>query len=86
MILVDTSVLVDFFKGAKNDSVYCLIDVIKKQIPFGITAIVYQELLQGAKTKKESPLAPVIFAKITHGYPIASCRDARSCPVVFVRT
>lgn len=53
MILVDTSVLVDFFKGAKNDSVSCLIDVIKKQIPFGITAIVYQELLQGAKTKKE---------------------------------
>ena len=56
MILVDTSILIDFFKGTKNDSVSCLMDVIKKQIPFGITSLIYQELLQGAKTKKEYTL------------------------------
>jgi len=56
MILVDTSVLIDFFKGIKNDSVSCLKDVIRQEIPFGITSIVYQEILQGAKTKKEYAL------------------------------
>jgi predicted nucleic acid-binding protein len=53
MILVDTSVLIDFFKDNKNQSVFCFNDVLEKQIPFGITAIVYQEILQGAKTQKE---------------------------------
>ena len=56
MILVDTSVLVDFFKDTKNDPVSCFVDIIKKKIPFGITSVIYQELLQGAKTKKEYTL------------------------------
>ncbi len=53
MILVDTSVLIDFFKGIQNNPSLCLHDIIKQQIPFGITSVVYQELLQGAKNKKE---------------------------------
>ena len=56
MILVDTSVLIDFFKGIKNESVSCLKNVIKQQIPFGITSIVYQEILQGTNTRKEYTL------------------------------
>jgi predicted nucleic acid-binding protein len=53
MILLDTSVLVDFFKGIQNVPALCLHNIIKQQIPFGITSVVYQELLQGAKTKKD---------------------------------
>jgi len=53
MILLDTSVLVDFFKGIQNVPALCLHDIIEQHIPFGITSVVYQELLQGAKTKKE---------------------------------
>jgi hypothetical protein len=53
MILVDTSVLIDFFKGVQNDHSLCLENIIKRQIPFGITPVIYQELLQGAKNKKE---------------------------------
>ena len=53
MILVDTSVFVDFFKGVQNDHSKCFENVIKQQIPFGLTPVVYQELLQGAKNKKE---------------------------------
>lgn len=56
MILVDTSVLIDFFKGIKNEPVSRLKDVIKQEIPFGITSIIYQEVLQGAKNKKEYTL------------------------------
>ncbi len=53
MILVDTSVLIDFFKGIQNDSSLSLKEIIRQQIPFGITSVVYQELLQGAKNIKE---------------------------------
>jgi predicted nucleic acid-binding protein len=49
MILVDTSVLLDFFKGVKNNPSLCLQEIIKQQIPFGITSAVYQELLQNDK-------------------------------------
>ncbi len=56
MILVDTSVLIDFFKGIKNNPSLCLQEIIKQQIPFGITSVIYQELLQGAKNKKEYEL------------------------------
>ena len=53
MILVDTSVLIDLFKGNDNDAVRSLRDAIHQQIPFGISSIIYQEILQGAKTRKE---------------------------------
>lgn len=53
MILVDTSVLIDLFKGNNSESVENLRDIIHKQIPFGITSVIYQEILQGAKTEKE---------------------------------
>ena len=56
MILVDTSVLIDFFKGTKNAAMVCFTDIVKKQIPFGITSVVFQELLQGAKNRKEFAL------------------------------
>lgn len=53
MILVDTSVLIDLFKGDENEAVVSLRDIIRQQRPFGITSVIYQEVLQGAKTKKE---------------------------------
>ena len=53
MILVDTSVLIDLFKGNENEAVVSLRDIIRQQRPFGITSVIYQEVLQGAKTKKE---------------------------------
>ncbi|WP_039765606.1 type II toxin-antitoxin system VapC family toxin [Caldicellulosiruptor sp. F32] len=56
MILVDTSVLIDYFKGNANEKVEKLHYVISNNIPFGICNIVYQEILQGAKDEKEFKL------------------------------
>ena len=53
MILVDTSVLIDLFEGTENEAVVSFRDIIRQQRPFGITSVIYQEVLQGAKTKKE---------------------------------
>ncbi len=43
MVLVDTSVLVGYFKGLKMNY------LIDNNIPYGICNYVYQELLQGSK-------------------------------------
>ncbi len=53
MILVDTSVLIDLFKGNDNEAIRDFREVIQQQVPFGISSVIYQEVLQGARTKKE---------------------------------
>jgi len=53
MILVDTSVLIDFFKGSKSDAVLRFNFVLEQGLNFGITSHVFQEVLQGANSKKE---------------------------------
>ncbi len=56
MILVDTSVLIDFFKGVFNSPAKRLREVLVEGIPFAITSVIYQEVLQGAKSEKEFAL------------------------------
>lgn len=53
MILVDTSVLVDYLKGLNNNGTQSLDYIIDTGIPYGITDYIYQELLQGSRTKDE---------------------------------
>ncbi|MDR2802078.1 MAG: PIN domain nuclease [Prevotellaceae bacterium] len=53
MILVDTSILIGYFKGIKGSSYDKFDTIIDTHIPFGINNHIYQEILQGAKTEKE---------------------------------
>lgn len=53
MILIDTSVLIDYFKGIQNHAADKLQFILDSGIPFGINGFIYQELLQGTKTEKE---------------------------------
>ncbi len=56
MILVDTSVLIDFFKGLKNEGCRKFETVLQRGIPFGINSFILQEVLQGAASEKEFSL------------------------------
>ena len=56
MILVDTSVLIDLFKGVFSEPAKRMRDILAHQVPFGITSVIYQEVLQGAKSGKEYDL------------------------------
>lgn len=53
MILVDTSVLIDFLKGKNNPEIDKFNTILELNIPFGITSHIYQELLQGSATQKD---------------------------------
>jgi len=53
MILVDTSVLIGYFKGSKGTPYDKMNYLIDEEMPFGICHYVYQELLQGALNDKE---------------------------------
>ncbi len=53
MILVDTSVLIDYLKGKDNQAVRKFEEILSENIPFGINYYIYQEILQGALNDKE---------------------------------
>lgn len=53
MVLVDTSVLIDYFKGVRHEKTALFEEILSRDIPFGISAYTYLELLQGARDEKE---------------------------------
>ena len=53
MILVDTSILIPFFKGFKKEGIQKLRMILQQRIPFGINSFIFQEVLQGAASEKE---------------------------------
>jgi predicted nucleic acid-binding protein len=72
MILVDTSVLIDYLRGKSNLSAERFNDVISKGMTFGINNYIYQELLQGAATDKDFAslreyLSTQKFYELLHG-------------------
>ncbi len=53
MILADTSVLIDYFKGVENPAADAFDGILTSGASFGIAGFIYQELLQGARTASE---------------------------------
>jgi predicted nucleic acid-binding protein len=53
MILVDSSVLIGYFKDSKGTPYNKMDYIVDNDIPYGICNYVYQELLQGAKSGQD---------------------------------
>jgi predicted nucleic acid-binding protein len=53
MILVDTSVLIDYLKGKENGAVATFEKILEKHLPYGINELIYLEVLQGSRTQDE---------------------------------
>ncbi|GJL66277.1 MAG: twitching motility protein PilT [Nitrospirales bacterium] len=53
MYLVDTSVWLDFFRNQSTQAVRKFEEILDGKIPFGITGLIYQEVLQGADSPRD---------------------------------
>ena len=53
MYLVDTSVWLGLFRQQETGAVHRLREILEQHIPFGISSVIYQELLQGAKGESD---------------------------------
>ena len=53
MYLIDTSVWIDYFRQKENEAVHFFKSLLDKNIPCGLTDIIFQEILQGAATTKD---------------------------------
>jgi predicted nucleic acid-binding protein len=48
VFLVDTSVWIDYLRGIRNEPVAKFERILTEDHPFGITSLIYQEVVQGA--------------------------------------
>lgn len=64
MILVDTSVFIDYLKGQTNESTKKLDFLLESKIPYGINDFIYQEILQGSRNVEEFTLLKEYFETI----------------------
>lgn len=53
MIVVDSSVLIAFFRGHQNPAVERLVRLEAEEAPFLLPGVCFQEVVQGAKNEKE---------------------------------
>lgn len=53
MYIVDTSTWIDYFRNKENNAVLHFMQILDKKISFGITGLIYQEILQGAASLKD---------------------------------
>jgi predicted nucleic acid-binding protein len=53
LILVDTSAWIDFLSGKDTSAAHALNELAGRRVPFGLTEIVVQELLQGVASERE---------------------------------
>jgi predicted nucleic acid-binding protein len=75
MILVDTSVLIDYFKGMDNRPVKKFHQILESNIPFGISHLIYMEVLQGSQTDKDFKLLKKYLATQTF-YEVKNGRES----------
>lgn len=77
--LVDTSAWLDYLRGRDTDAAKFVGRVLDEDIPFGITAVIYQEILQGAAAEKDFEELASYFGtqRLYHpGDPVDSYREA----------
>jgi predicted nucleic acid-binding protein len=53
MVLVDTSVLIDFLSAVENSGTRTFQSILDSGIAYGITSFTYMEILQGVRTERE---------------------------------
>ena len=76
MIVVDTSVWIDFFRDAKTAHVDALAGLIAGDAPIAITDVVLAELLQGARHDRDAARIERLLAP--HGlFELRGADDAR---------
>jgi len=64
MILVDTSVWVDFLDGTDNRETECFVKALEDELPIFYTGVILQEVLQGLLKKSERKLIEEEFEKL----------------------
>ena len=78
MVLVDTSVWVDFFRRRRTDHVLRLRAMLDENRPFALSPIIAEEILQGAADEREFTLLDEYLMSQTMLFPLHPVDTHRS--------
>jgi predicted nucleic acid-binding protein len=53
MYLIDTSIWINYFRQKNTPATQYFINLLDEEFPFGITGVIYQEVLQGAASNSD---------------------------------
>ena len=70
MVIVDTSVWIDFFNGKENECVYKLESLKEKDIDIFTTGIIVTEILSGFKEERDVNLAAELLKNLPFVNPV----------------
>ncbi|MGH7165859.1 MAG: type II toxin-antitoxin system VapC family toxin [Nitrospiraceae bacterium] len=85
MYLVDTSVWLDFFRARRSGAVLRFEEILDHGAPFGITGMIYQEVLQGAASEEDcSRLASFLGTQIFYR-PLDAIESYRKAAGLYFR-
>ena len=85
MVLVDTSVLIGYFKNLSGIPYDKMDQIIEKEIPFGICNYVYQELLQGTKTEEDFNLLKEYLDTLPFYYLLHDRQSFENSSLIYFR-
>jgi hypothetical protein len=85
MYLVDTSAWLDYLKGTKSPVVTRLTEIMDQRFPFGITGVIYQEILQGADTENDFALLEEYFGTQRFYHPRDLVETYRNAAALYAR-
>lgn len=68
MILVDTSIVIGFLEGRDNPAVRRFLEVLERDLPFGLSPFTVLEVLQGAATDRDfTKLRDYLGSQVIYG-------------------
>lgn len=83
MILVDTSAWIDWLRSAETPAATALDRVLDNALPFGITGVIYQEILQGARSQSSLERLAAYFGSQRFYWPSEPLQTHRDAAALY---
>lgn len=84
MVLVDTSVLINYLKNVEDEYSNALNILIENNYPIGINNYIFQEILQGARGKREYEILKEYLSKF-HFYELKGKESYEQAALLNIR-
>lgn len=85
MVLVDTSILIDFLSGVENSGTRAFQSILDSGTAYGITSFTYMEILQGVRTEREfEQVKRYLDTQKFYGFPDEKASFAEAARIYFL--
>lgn len=85
MYLVDTSAWLDYLQERESGAAKMVGEVLDRGIPFGISSVIYQELLQGTASERDFETLAEYFGTQRFYHPVEPVESYRQAALIYFR-